>query len=180
MKSYARILAPLAVAAFLAPALSLFAQSKPASSNEIVTPKVEIFLGYSRFGTFSNKVVDGNRIVNMNGGSASVAYNFNRWIGLVADVGGYDDSQLVLTGTGANQPLTVNSSGKAYTYLFGPRLSFRPDPRRRHPCQRSRRLRLHRHPRLHRPPSPGSLRRSRWWWPRLPPLPSLHPAPRPG
>jgi hypothetical protein len=125
MKSYARILAPLAVAAFLAPALSLFAQSKPASSNEIVTPKVEIFLGYSRFGTFSNKVVDGNRIVNMNGGSASVAYNFNRWIGLVADVGGYDDSQLVLTGTGANQPLTVNSSGKAYTYLFGPRLSFR-------------------------------------------------------
>jgi len=125
MKSYARILAPLAVAAFLAPALSLFAQSTPATSNEIVTPKVEVFLGYSRLGTFSNDPVDGNRIVGMNGGSASVAYNFNRWIGLVADIGGYDDTQLVLTGSGANEPLTVNSSGRAYTYLFGPRLSYR-------------------------------------------------------
>lgn len=125
MKSYARILAPLAVAALLAPALSLFAQSKPVPSSEIDTPKVEIFLGYSHLGTFSNDVVDGNRIVGMNGGSASIAYNFNRWIGLVADVGGYDDSQLVLTGSGVNQPLTVDSSGKAYTYLFGPRLSYR-------------------------------------------------------
>ena len=106
MKSFARILAPLAVAAFLAPVLSLFAQSKPATSNEIDTPKVEIFLGYSRFGTFSNNVVDGNRFVGVNGGSGSVAFNFNRWIGLVADVSGYDDSQLVLTGTGANQPVT--------------------------------------------------------------------------
>ena len=125
MKSYARILAPLAVAALLTPALSLHAQSKPATFNEIVTPKVEIFLGYSRFGTFSNNVVAGNRIVGMNGGSASIAYNFNRWIGLVGDFGGYDDSQLVLTGNGTNEPLTINSSGKSYTYLFGPRLSFR-------------------------------------------------------
>jgi hypothetical protein len=126
MKSYARILAPLAVAALLIPTLSLPAQSTSGTAQSgIDTPKVEIFLGYSRFGTFSNNVVDGNRIVGMNGGSASVAFNFNRWIGLVGDVGGYDDSQLVLTGTGANLPLTVNSTGKAYTYLFGPRLSFR-------------------------------------------------------
>lgn len=125
MKSYARILAPLAVAAFLTPALSLHAQSKPASVNEIVTPKVEIFLGYSRFGTVSDNIVNGNRIISVNGGSASITYNFDRWIGLIADVGGYDDSQIVLTGNGANQPLTINSSGKVYTYLFGPRLSYR-------------------------------------------------------
>lgn len=125
MKSYARILAPLAVAAFLTPALSLHAQSKPATFNEIVTPKVEIFLGYSRIGTFSDNVVAGNRIVGMNGGSASVAFNFNRWIGLVADVGGYDNSQIVLTGNGVNEPLTLNANGTAYTFLVGPRLSFR-------------------------------------------------------
>jgi hypothetical protein len=130
MKPYARLLASLAVAFLLTPTLSLHAQSTAdPSGSTIETPKVEIFLGYSRFGTFSNNVVDGNRIVGMNGGSASVAFNFNRWIGLVADVGGYDDSQLILTGSGTNEPLTVDSAGKAYTYLFGPRLSFRNSTR---------------------------------------------------
>ncbi|QMV19765.1 hypothetical protein GOB94_14470 [Granulicella sp. 5B5] len=89
------------------------------------TPKAELFLGYSRFGTGSNNTVVGNRMVGLNGGSASIAFNFNRYLGLVGDFGGYDDSQLQFTGTGANQPLVVNSSGTAYTYLFGPRLSFR-------------------------------------------------------
>jgi opacity protein-like surface antigen len=89
------------------------------------TPKVEVFLGYSRFGTVSNNTVTGNRMVGLNGGSASVAFNFNRYLGIVGDFGGYDDSQLQLTGTGVNQPLVVNSSGTAYTYLFGPRFSYR-------------------------------------------------------
>jgi hypothetical protein len=126
MKSIARILAPLAVAALLVPTLSLPAQSTPSNTqNGIDTPKVEVFLGYSRFGTLTDKVVDGNRIVDMNGGSASVAYNFNRWIGLVADIGGYDDNKVILTGSGTNEPLTLDSTGRAYTYLFGPRLSYR-------------------------------------------------------
>jgi opacity protein-like surface antigen len=94
-------------------------------ARHIETPKVEVFLGYSRFGTASDDTVTGNRMVGLNGGSASVAYNFNRYLGIVADFGGYDDSKLQLTGTGPNQPLVVNSSGTAYTYLFGPRLSFR-------------------------------------------------------
>ncbi len=89
------------------------------------TPKVEVFLGYSRFGTGSNNTVTGNRMVGLNGGSASVTFNFNRYLGIVGDFGGYDDSQLQLTGTGGNQPLVVNSSGTAYSYLFGPRLSYR-------------------------------------------------------
>lgn len=126
MKSYAHILAPLAVAFLITPSLLLHAQTKGnASGDAVVTPKVELFLGYTRFGTIANQAVDGNRIVGLNGGSTSLAYNFNRYIGLVADLGGYDDSQLVLTGNGANEPLTVKSSGTAYTYLFGPRLSYR-------------------------------------------------------
>ena len=98
-----------------------------AKDNE--TAKVELFLGYSRFGTVSNDAVTGNRMVGLNGGSASVAYNFNHYLGIVGDFGGYRDSQLLLTGTGANQPLLVNSSGTAYTYLFGPRLSYRNQSR---------------------------------------------------
>jgi hypothetical protein len=130
MKSYARLLAPLAVALFLTPTLSLHAQAAASpSGNAIDTPKVELFLGYSRFGTNSTDTVTGNRMVGLNGGSASIAFNFNRYIGLVADIGGYDDSKLVLTGTGANESLTVNSSGTAYSYLFGPRFSFRNSTR---------------------------------------------------
>ena len=126
MKFNARVLAPLAMAVFLTPALSLQAQNTVNPSiRSIEYPKVELFLGYTHVGTVSNDTVPGNRIVGLNGGSASVAFNLNRYIGLVADIGGYDDSQLQLTGTGANQPLVVSSSGTAYTFLFGPRFSFR-------------------------------------------------------
>jgi hypothetical protein len=68
-------------------------------------------------------------MVGLNGGSASLAFNLNRYVGLVADFGGYDDSQVQLTGSGANQPLVVDANGTAYTYLFGPRLSFRNSTR---------------------------------------------------
>lgn len=51
----------------------------------------------------------------MNGGSASVAYNPNEWLGLVGDFGGYH-----VVGIG---PLSVNST--LYTYLFGPNISYR-------------------------------------------------------
>ena len=103
--------------------------STPVPHRRHRTPKAEVFLGYSRFGTGSNNTVAGNRMVGLNGGSASIEFNFNRYIGLVGDFGGYDDSQVQLTGTGVNQPIVVNSSGTAYTYLFGPRLSFRNDTR---------------------------------------------------
>ncbi|MBW4039362.1 MAG: hypothetical protein HIU91_10915 [Acidobacteria bacterium] len=130
MKSYASILAPLAVAFLITPTLSLRAQTNAkASGTPVVTPKVELFLGYTRFGTVTDQTVNGNRMVGVNGGSTSIAYNFNRYIGLVADFGGYDDSQLELTGNAANEPLTVGSSGTAYTYLFGPRLSYRNSTR---------------------------------------------------
>ncbi len=93
------------------------------------TPRVELFLGYTHFGTWSTNAATGNRMVGLNGGSASLAFNLNRYIGLVADFGGYDDSQLQLAGSGANQPVVVNASGTAYTFLGGPRLSFRNSTR---------------------------------------------------
>jgi opacity protein-like surface antigen len=89
------------------------------------TPKVELFLGYSRFGTVFTDTVAGNRIVGLNGGTASIAFNLNRFLGLVGDFGGFNDTRLQLTGAGANPPRVVDSSGTAFTYLFGPRLSFR-------------------------------------------------------
>jgi len=137
MRLFAGMFATLVVAAGVAPMLL----APEAAGAQVVvatpvphvrhpeTPKVEVFLGYSRFGTFSNNTVAGNRMIGLNGGSASIAFNFNRYIGLVGDFGGYDDSQVQLTGTGANQPIVVNSSGTAYTYLFGPRFSFRNDTR---------------------------------------------------
>jgi len=155
MKVRVRVLATIAVSAALAPAFLLQAQQvapselrqvslnasvpalwetpelpsapdvQSAPRRQYGTPKVELFLGYSRFGVGFNSSTGtvGNRMVGLNGGSASLAFNFNRHFALVADIGGYDDSQLQLTGTGVNQPLTVNSSGTAFTYLFGPRFT---------------------------------------------------------
>jgi hypothetical protein len=137
MMAFAGMFATLAVAVAVVP-ISLLPEAASAQTvakapalraRHHETPKVEVFLGYSRFGTGSNNTVTGNRMVGLNGGSASVALNFNRYLGIVGDFGGYDDSQLQLTGTGVNQPLVVNSSGTAYTYLFGPRLSFRNQSR---------------------------------------------------
>ena len=87
-------------------------------------PKVELFLGYSylrAMPTYST----GNRMVDLNGGSTSIAFNLNRYLGLVGDFGGFDASQINLTGAGASPSGTVNASGTAYTYMAGPRLSYR-------------------------------------------------------
>jgi outer membrane protein OmpA-like peptidoglycan-associated protein/opacity protein-like surface antigen len=85
------------------------------------TPKVEWFLGYSFWR--ATPTAPENRMGYLHGGSTSVAYNFNRYLGLVADFGGYDNSRVTLfTPT---TKATFNSDGSAYTYLFGPRVSFR-------------------------------------------------------
>jgi hypothetical protein len=54
------------------------------------TPKCEVFGGYSWVRT--NIVVSGTPF-NMNGGSASVAYNLSSWFGLVADFGIYEQGK---------------------------------------------------------------------------------------
>ena len=71
--------------------------------------KVDVFAGYSydRW--------DGAKKFNLNGGSASVAYNVNSWLSGVADFGGYHNGNVQNTGL----DFTLS------TYLFGPRISYR-------------------------------------------------------
>jgi outer membrane protein OmpA-like peptidoglycan-associated protein len=64
----------------------------------------------------------GNRLVWLHGGSTSINFHLNRSFGIVGDFGGYADSQ-VRFGTANGSPVS-NSTGKAFTYLFGPRFTF--------------------------------------------------------
>src|SRR6266481_5790553 len=67
---------------------------------------VDASVGYSYFR------LGGSGGINQNGVSGSVAYNPNRWLGVVGDFGGYHASP---SGVSLN----------TYTYLFGPRLTLR-------------------------------------------------------
>ena len=87
-------------------------------------PRAELFLGYSYIRGVPT-LSPGNRMDFLNGGSASIAFNLNRYLGLVGDFGGFDASELQLTGAGANPARVSNASGTAFTYMAGPRLSFR-------------------------------------------------------
>jgi hypothetical protein len=70
------------------------------------TPGAEVSASYSflRFGVSNG--------VNQNGASISMAGNFNRWLGLAGDFGGYHKSEA---------GVTFNT----YTYMGGPRFSYR-------------------------------------------------------
>ena len=76
------------------------------------TPKVDLFGGYTYM--HGNVIITGQGI-SLNGGSGSVAYNYNRWAGLVFDLGAYHQGNVA----GNGQTLTV------MTYLFGPRITWR-------------------------------------------------------
>jgi hypothetical protein len=71
--------------------------------------KGETFLGYS-YVHFSLPFAG----FNANGGSGQLTYNFNGYIGLAGDFGGYH------VGTG-----TTHGSGTVFTYLFGPKFTAR-------------------------------------------------------
>jgi len=116
----------LAFVSVLASTLCLQAQQQQPHPKDF--PRTEVFLGYSYLRAMPT-LADGNRLVTLNGGNASIAYNFNRYFGLVTDFAGYADSELRLSGPGANPPRVVDSTGTAYTFLFGPRLSFRQHER---------------------------------------------------
>ena len=85
------------------------------------TPRVEWFLGYSFWRAMPTDPA--NRMGYLHGGSTSLAFNLNRYVGLVADFGGYDANKLTLFSPNGNQ--TVDADGTAYTYVFGPRFSYR-------------------------------------------------------
>lgn len=76
------------------------------------TPKMETFLGYTY--TRANSATDVPSF-SANGGSTQVAYNLNKWISAVADLGAVHNDRvggLAIDSTFAN-------------FLFGSRLSFR-------------------------------------------------------
>src|SRR5579871_4000467 len=79
------------------------------SAQEATTPRFEVGASYSGVhldGANNNTQITGN------GGSGYLEYNFNRYLGAVADFGGY-----------ANTRDGINET--ALTYLFGPRLNWR-------------------------------------------------------
>lgn len=94
----------------------LFASSLPALAQEeqAVKPKWEAGGGYSyvRQQFFTPGI---NRRFNINGGSGSVAYNVNQWLGFVGDVGAYHTSAV----KGTDRDFTYAS------FMGGPRFSYR-------------------------------------------------------
>jgi opacity protein-like surface antigen len=93
----------------------LFLFSVTAKAQE--TPKVDVFAGYSY--VRANPATSGAPSFNLHGGSASLAWNANNWLGIVGDFGGYHTGEI----SGASVDATT------YTYLFGPRVSYRKHDR---------------------------------------------------
>jgi opacity protein-like surface antigen len=76
-------------------------------------PKIDASVGYSYFR--ANPATPGFQPFNLNGGSASVAYNVRDWVSGVADFGGYH--------VGSADGVKVDDH--MLTYLFGPRFTYR-------------------------------------------------------
>ncbi len=68
-------------------------------------PRADVAVGYSYFR------LGGSNGVNQNGGSGSIAFNANDWLGVVADFGAYH---------GSPAGVSLNT----YSFLFGPRFSY--------------------------------------------------------
>jgi hypothetical protein len=84
--------------------LTMFASVLPARAQD-GAPRVELYGGYYI------QVNDRGSSYNFNGGSGQLAYNFNHWLGIAGDLGGY------YTGDGFHAGI--------FSYLFGPRINFR-------------------------------------------------------
>ncbi|MGB6898342.1 MAG: OmpA family protein [Candidatus Acidiferrum sp.] len=89
------------------------------------TPKLELFMGYSYWRAVPYST--SNRMESMNGGSTSLAYNFNSHWGLVGDFAGFKVNSLQFTneGPGFSPSRVVDAKSNVFTVMFGPRLSFR-------------------------------------------------------
>ncbi len=96
-------------------------------------PKYEIGVDYSwtHFQgvdyTFPN--FNFNRSYNLNGGGGSLAFDFNRFFGLKAEIQGYKSGTETLTVPSGNVFVpggaTAQASGSLFTFLFGPQLGRR-------------------------------------------------------
>src|ERR1035441_7776254 len=106
MSSRLRMIATAAFAVFLMQVFLLHAGEAAAqtstatpyaSGQNFGTPKVELFVGYSYLRAVPAPAA-GNRLMWMNGGSTSLAYNLNRYLGIVGDFGAYTNSQMLFQG----------------------------------------------------------------------------------
>lgn len=104
-----------------APAGSLGSSVSHSDGVNTGSPRIDVAVVYSYIRAVPTDTA-GNRLVWLNGGSASVNFHLNRTIGIVGDFGGYADSRLRF-GT-SSSAVVSDSSGKAFTYLFGPRVTF--------------------------------------------------------
>jgi hypothetical protein len=77
-------------------------------------PKAEVYGGYTfmRFNASSP-----TNAFTTNGAQGSVQYNFNKWIGLVGELGGVHNGSLTIAGSP-----TLHPDQTAFTYMFGPRV----------------------------------------------------------
>ncbi len=89
---------------------SLFAVAAQAQEER---KTIDVFAGYSY--VRDNPSTPRANSFSLNGGNASVAYNFKNWLSGVADFGGYHNTNIL--GSGGSDTLS--------TYLFGPRVSYR-------------------------------------------------------
>jgi outer membrane protein OmpA-like peptidoglycan-associated protein len=138
MRSSLRMIATSAFAIFLMPAFLLHAGEAAAQTSAATpyasgqyfgTPRVELFVGYSYLRAIPAPAV-GNRLMWMQGGSTSLALNFNRYLGIVGDFGAYRNSQMRFQGgygstVDVDNPNVLLNNVGAFSYLFGPRISFR-------------------------------------------------------
>src|SRR5260370_9196059 len=83
------------------------------SANAQELPKIDASVSYSYFRAIPG--TSGFNSFNLNGGSASVAYNYRDWLSGVADFGGYH----------VGNSNGVSADDHLLTYLFGPRFTYR-------------------------------------------------------
>jgi outer membrane protein OmpA-like peptidoglycan-associated protein len=88
-------------------------------------PRFELFVGYSFWQ--ATPETNRNRILYMNGGSASAAFNFTRNVGIVFDIAGFADRKVRLPVNGIPPTQVYDASGNVLTFMVGPRVSFRHD-----------------------------------------------------
>src|SRR5579871_3865702 len=87
----------------------LFFGATAYAQEEVTTPRFEIGVGYSGLRVNSD---NGDQERTGNGGSGSFEYNVNKFVGLVADFGGYANT-------------TSGKNDRLLTYMFGPRFNWR-------------------------------------------------------
>jgi hypothetical protein len=104
-------------------------RARDSKAQDTRTPKVELFVGYTYWWGVPGHA--DNRIAEMNGASASVAYNFSSYLGLAADVGGFKIDSLYFSslGAGSAPARVVDADSNVLTFLIGPRVSFRSHTR---------------------------------------------------